>query len=234
MKRNIVIAAVTAAALIGGGTATALAVSGEDDAPARQTGAGATVTRDDDARRVESGTVTAADAITAALKEAPGTAVSAELDDDGDDDGDDRGDDGAAGWQVRILAGDDTWHTVSIDPASGNVLGSQTGREDDDDDTADVRAALKGTSVTAAQAAEAAAAKGTVTDVDLDDDGRAKAWDVSTGSGKDDRDWHVDLNTGKVTADSDDDGDDGDRDSRADDDHDDDHDDRHDDRHDVD
>ncbi|MDO0936675.1 PepSY domain-containing protein [Streptomyces sp. DG2A-72] len=223
MKRNIVIAAVTAAALIGGGTATALAVTGDDDAPARQKDA--TVTRDDAAPRVESGTVTAADAIAAALKEAPGTAVSAELDDDRDDDGGDDGDDGASGWKVRILADDTTWHTVRIDPANGNVLGSHTGREDDDDDTAGVRAALKGTSVTAEQAAEAAAAKGTVTDVDLDDDGRAKAWDVSTGSGKDDRDWRVDLNTGKVTADSDDD----DRNARADDDtgerHDDDHDD---------
>jgi hypothetical protein len=74
--------------------------------------------------------------------------------------------------------------------------------------------------VTAAQAAEAAAAKGTVTDVDLDDDGRAKGWDVSTGSGRDDRDWRVDLKTGKVTADSDDDSDD-DRNGRADDDTDD-------------
>ncbi|MGP4006140.1 PepSY domain-containing protein [Streptomyces sp. 4N124] len=219
MKRNIVIAAVTAAALIGGGTATALAVTGDDDAPARQKDA--TVTRDDAAPRVESGTVTAADAIAAALKETPGTAVSADLDDDRDDDGDD----GAAGWKVRILADDNTWHQVRIDPANGNVLGSHTGREDDDDDTAGVRAALKGTSVTAAQAAEAAAAKGTVTDVDLDDDGRSKAWDVSTGSGKDDRDWRVDLKTGKVTADSDDDDTD-DRNGRADDGRDDD---RHDD-----
>ncbi|WP_210593827.1 PepSY domain-containing protein [Streptomyces sp. GESEQ-35] len=198
MKRNIVIAAVTAAALIGGGTATALAAAGDDDgAAARKTDV--RVTGDDDSARVASGTVTAADAIATALKEAPGTAVSAELDDDGDDDG-------PAQWKVRVLAGDDTWHKVRIDPASGKVLGSHTGREDDDDDIAEVRAALKGTSVTAAEAAAATASKGTVTDIDLDDDGRSKAWEVETHpSGKDDRDYRVDLNTGKVTADTDDD-----------------------------
>ncbi|MEV6172995.1 PepSY domain-containing protein [Streptomyces sp. NPDC051954] len=214
MKRNIVIAAVTAAALIGGGTATALAVTGDDDGTAAPK-TGTQVTGDDDSARVASGTVTAADAIATALKEAPGTAVSAELDDDGD------GDDGPAQWKVRVLAGDDTWHKVRIDPASGKVLGSQTGRDDDDDadddDTADARAALKGTSVTAAEAATAAASKGTVTDIDLDDDGPSKAWEVETHpSGKDDRDYRVDLNSAKVTTDTDDDSDD--RNSRADDD----------------
>ncbi|CAM5260981.1 hypothetical protein SHIRM173S_09607 [Streptomyces hirsutus] len=64
-----------------------------------------------------------------------------------------------------------------IDPSSGKVLGSE--RDDDDDDAAEVRAALKGTSVTAEEAAKAAAAKGTVTSVDLDDDD-TEGWEVET------------------------------------------------------
>jgi len=153
---------------------------------------------------VSSVKVSAGDAVASALREAPGTAVSAELDDeDGDDDGE------RAAWEVDVLAGDGTWHSVRIDPSSGKVLGSQTESEDDTDDTAEVRAALKGTSVDAAEAAKAAAGHGTVTSVELDDDdhggGRA-AWEVDTRtSGKAEQDWRVDGKTGKVTADRPDD-----------------------------
>ncbi|MER5216374.1 PepSY domain-containing protein [Streptomyces sp. NPDC002838] len=212
MKRNIVIAAVTAAALIGGGTATALAVTGDGEGPARQA-ADVRVTgddvrdddgardddggQDDDAGKVVSAKVTAADAIASALRHDPGTAVSAELDDE--DDG------GPVVWKVDVLGGGDTWHSVRVDPGTGKVLGSHTEREDD---TAQVRAALKGTSVTAEEAAKAVTGKGTVTSVDLDEDGTSKGWDVEThASGKAEQDWRVDLNSGKVTADrADDDG----------------------------
>ncbi|MGC9441651.1 PepSY domain-containing protein [Streptomyces sp. WG5] len=230
MKRNIVIAAVTAAALIGGGTATALATTDDDDAgtTTRQTDVrGASDDDagdradddadaddaddrddsrdgdgDDDASRVSSAKVTAADAIAAALKEAPGTVVSAELDDEDDDDGDD-GDERAA-WEVDVLSGDGTWHSVWIDPVDGTVLGSE--KDDDEDDTDEVRAALRGTSVDAAEAAKAAAGHGTVTSVELDDDGYygdgEVAWEVETRtSGEDEQDWRVDPETGKVTAD---------------------------------
>lgn len=220
MKRNIVIAVVTAAALVGGGTATALAVSG-DDAPATRATESRAADDDgrdddrgradddgrddsdgDDARVASSGEVTAADAVAAALEHTPGTAVSAELDDD-DDDG------GKAVWEVDVLGGGDTRHSVRVDPGTGKVLGA---REDDEDDTAEVRAALKGTSVTAEEAAKAAAAKGTVTSVDLDDDDD-KGWEAEThASGGDERDWRVDLSSGSVTADRDDDGDDSDDD----------------------
>ena len=177
MKRNIVIAVVAAAALIGGGTATALAVTGGGgDAPQ---GTSTDVTAD----------VTAADAIASALRHTPGTAVSAELDDDR----------GAVAWEVDVLAGDGTWHSVRVDTGSAEVLGSHTEREDD---TAEVRAALKGASTSAAEAAEAAGAKGTVTSVDLDDD----AWEVETSApGKAEQDWRVYLRTGAVTADRTDD-----------------------------
>ncbi|MEU3095224.1 PepSY domain-containing protein [Streptomyces sp. NPDC006967] len=217
MKRNIVIAVVTAAALVGGGTATALAVSGDGDGGAataapvaltEQQRAGDDDRRGDDsddrdergddrddradddrADRPVSGDVTAADAIAAALKHTPGTAVSAELDD--------------GAWEVDVLGGGDNWHSVRIDPATGRVLGTE---KEDEDDTGEVRAALKGSSVTAEQAAKAAAAKGTVVSVDLDgDDGRGWEAETDASGGDDDRDWRVDPASGKVTADRDDD-----------------------------
>ncbi|MFF5372362.1 PepSY domain-containing protein [Streptomyces sp. NPDC013187] len=199
MKRNIVIAAVTAAALIGGGTATALATTGDDQGSARQA-AGTQLSkdtqddrddRDDDAARAASADVTASEAIASALKHTSGTVVSAELDDEDDS--------GKVVWNVDVLSGDNTWHSVSVDPANGKVLGSQT---DDEDDTAQVRAALKGSSVTAEEAAKAAAGKGVVTSVDLDEDGKNKSWEAETRkSGGAEQDWKIDLTSGKVTAD---------------------------------
>ncbi|MFF8584632.1 PepSY domain-containing protein [Streptomyces althioticus] len=200
MKRNIVIAVVTAAALVGGGTATALAVAGDDDDTT-------SVTRTDDDRddarddardddrdgaaapAPAAGKVTAAEAIAAALDHTPGTAVSAELDD--------------GSWEIDVLAEGDTWHTVRIAPDSGKVLGAQ---QDDEDDAAEVRAALKNAKVTAEQAAKTAESKGTVVSVDLDDDGDDQAWETETrASGGDERDWKVDLRSATVTADRDDD-----------------------------
>ncbi|MEU4491800.1 PepSY domain-containing protein [Streptomyces purpurascens] len=199
MKRNIVIAAVTAAALIGGGTATALATTGDGGGSARQ--AANTRVSDDDVRddqddrdddtKAASGDVTAPEAIASALKHTPGTVVSAELDDEDDSD--------KVIWKVDVLSGDNTWQSVRVDPSNGKVLGAQT---DDEDDTAQVRAALKGSSVTAEEAAKAAAGKGTVTSVDLDEDGKNKSWEAETRkSGGAEQDWKIDLNTGKVTAD---------------------------------
>ena len=213
MKRNIVIAAVTAAALIGGGTATALATTGDDQGSARQAantrlsdddgrddqdGADARDDRDDDAARTASADVTASEAIASALKHTPGTAVSAELDDEDDS--------ATLIWKVDVLSGDNSRHSVRIDPSNGKVLGSHA---DDEDDTAQVRSALKGSSVTAEEAAKAAAGKGTVTSVDLDEDGRNKSWEAETHkSGGAEQDWKIDLGTGKVTADHSDDRDD--------------------------
>ncbi|MEU3088516.1 PepSY domain-containing protein [Streptomyces massasporeus] len=197
MKRNIVIAAVTAAALIGGGTATALATTGDDEGSARQAATSQLSNddvrddRDDDAEKTASADVTASEAIASALKHTSGTVVSAELDDEDDSD--------KVVWTVDVLSGDNTWHSVSVDPANGKVLGSHT---DDEDDTAQVRAALKGSSVTAGEAAKAAAGKGVVTSVDLDDDGKKKSWEAETRtSGGAEQDWKIDLASGKVTAD---------------------------------
>ncbi|MFJ1971778.1 PepSY domain-containing protein [Streptomyces sp. NPDC087903] len=211
MKRNIVIAVVACAALVGGGTATALAVTGDGEASGsgqvRQTDARDADDdggrddddgrADDEAARVASADVTAGDAIASALRHASGTVVSAELDDE-------EGSGAAVVWEVDVLAGDNTWKSVRIDAANGRVLGSTAEREDD---TPQVRAALKGAPVTAAKAAEAVHGKGTVTAVELDEDGTSKAWEVETrgSAGQPEQDWRVDLRTGKVTADRSDD-----------------------------
>jgi uncharacterized membrane protein YkoI len=210
MKRNIVIAVVTAGVLIGGGTATALAVAGDDDGRAvsvddrrdddardeAKDDAGDTgEAQDDEAPQVKAGGTSAADAIAAALRHTPGTAVAADLDSD-----DDRG--GRAVWEVDVLTGNGAWRSVRVDPATGRVTGD---RAEEEDDPAGVRAALKATSVTAGEAAKAAGGKGTVTSVDLDDDrdgDRGAAWEVETRDGAD---WRVDPNSGKVTVDRSDD-----------------------------
>ncbi|MFD7462288.1 MULTISPECIES: PepSY domain-containing protein [unclassified Streptomyces] len=200
MKRNIVIAAVTATALIGGGAAVAFADGGDEARSAQRTtvvdtAAGVVA---DDADRAPASKLTAAQAIEAALKAQPGTVYSADLDDDrdGDDDGD--GDD--RGWEVDILGSGSTSYTVHVDPATGKVLGTDTDR--DEDDAAEARRLLKGADIDAREAAQAAEAKGVVTSVELDDDS-GEGWSAETAGS--DRDWHVDLRTGKVTADRGDD-----------------------------
>jgi uncharacterized membrane protein YkoI len=209
MKRNIVIAGIAVAALVGGGTATALAVTSDDGAATTKPSSArpADDSRDDDARdndardnddsradddtTVTPGKVTAAEAIGSALRHTSGTAISADLDD--------KDDSGPAVWDVDVLAKNSTWHSLQIDPATGKVLGSHVEHEDD---TAQVRAALKGTSVSAEEAAKAAAAKGTVTSVGLDEDGPSKTWDAETrATNGTEREWNVDLKTAQVTAD---------------------------------
>ncbi|MET9833899.1 PepSY domain-containing protein [Streptomyces sp. NPDC006385] len=215
MKRNIVIATVAAAALIGGGTVAAYA-SGDDSAPAqRQSHERVADDRDDNAddaaedraddrdddtaddrdddaaeagAQARTAKVTAAEAIAAALKHTPGTAVAADLDDDGSN-----------VWEVNVVKGDGAEYDVRVAADDGKVLGAQRDDDDDDNDGREDLAALKGSGVDAREAARAAAAKGTVTDVDLDDDGPA-AWSVETTKGE----WKVDLKTGKVTQDHDD------------------------------
>ncbi|MFD4529034.1 PepSY domain-containing protein [Streptomyces sp. NPDC058470] len=224
MKRNIVIATVVAAALVGGGTATALAVSGDDGASTPQLGARAASEvrdddglddengqdadgQDDDVTEVKAAKVTAADALTAALRHTPGTAVSADLDDEADENGE-NGEASKADvvtWDIDILDSAGKWHSVHVDPGTGKVLSSHTEREDGDnnaDAAARVRAVLKGSSTSAAEAAKAAAAQGTVTSIDLDEDAGTPAWEAETrtqsGTG---HDWLVDLRTAQVTPD---------------------------------
>lgn len=191
MKRKLVIAAVVASVAIGGGTAVAFA---DDDA--RGTTADVRTARPA-AEAPGSADVSAAEAIAAALKARPGTAVSADLDTEaGDDD---------RGWEVEILGTGTTSYDVLVDPATGRVLGTHTAG-DDADDVREARTLLRGTGVTAAEAAEKATTKGFVTSVDLEADG-AGAWEVETdGSSAEERDWNVALDDAKLTAVRDDDG----------------------------
>ena len=217
MKRKLVIATATAVALVTGGTAVALAAGGTGSAPVQQ--ARAALDRDDDRDDDRDGAaerearITAVQAIDAATKARPGTVVSAELDSDKDGDrdgdGDGDGDKDGDGWEVVVLgARGSTTHTVHIDPVSGRVLGTDT--DDDSDDDSDDIAAVKDAKTGARQAAQTAAAKGFVTSVELtdEDDAPATAWDVSvlpTGGGGAEDDWNVDVRTGTLAPDRDDD-----------------------------
>ncbi|WP_329270812.1 PepSY domain-containing protein [Streptomyces sp. NBC_01451] len=205
MKRNIVIATLTATALAGG-TVAAFAAGG--DGPAARDRAGTNVQvvsdRDDDAAEdaaddrtaVRSSAVTAAEAVAAALRHTTGTAVSAELEDDGAD---------AGTWGVEVVRGDGTEYDVKVS-GTGKVLGAH--RDTDDDSDSDDRAefaALKGAKSDAREAALAAASKGTVTEVGADEGNGAVAWNVETVKDGRASEWKVALDTGKVTRDHSDD-----------------------------
>jgi uncharacterized membrane protein YkoI len=201
MKRNLVIATVAAAALVTGGTFAAYASGDDDSAPAQRDSNTRVAddrddSRDDDTAGARTAGVTAADAVTAALKHTPGTAVAVDLEDDGED-----------AWDVDVVTSDGTEYTVRIATGSGKVLGAD--RDDDDSDGRDDLAALKGTSVDAREAARAAAARGTVTEVGLDDDGPA-VWTVETTKGE----WKVDPRTAELTQDRDDTDDDRNQDGK--------------------
>ncbi|WP_306321813.1 MULTISPECIES: PepSY domain-containing protein [unclassified Streptomyces] len=211
-RRTTVISAIAAVALLGGGTATAVAVSGDDggSGSSSATQQSSVRVKDDDGvsdnqeeiNEAKGAKVSAEDAIAAALKHTPGTAVGADLDSDN----------GRLVWEVDVIGAGNKWQHVDVDPGNGKVLGSHTERDDDGDDSAArVAATLKDASTSAEDAAKAAAAKGTVTSVDADDDGSVKVWEVETTSADGTQhDWHVDFQSGAVSVDhaSDDDGED--------------------------
>lgn len=206
MKRNLVIATLAAAALVGGGAYTAVAAVGGDATPSLRTAAEAVgvhdaddaddadntdniddaedadradaddrddsddeADRDDraDDRAAPAGSVTAAQAIAAALKSTPGVVASAELDDD------------ATHWEVEVLGKGDRTHDLRVDASKATVTPGDDRDDDgtDDDGTDDdrsERAALRAAGVNAAQATAEALkshAGATVTSVDFDDDG---------------------------------------------------------------
>ncbi|WP_020131152.1 PepSY domain-containing protein [Streptomyces sp. 303MFCol5.2] len=200
MKRKLVIAAVAASVVIGGGTAVAFA---DDEARtgAAEVRAGDPVAADRaEGSTASSSKTTAAEVIAAALRHTPGTAVGADREDDGAD---------AGTWHVDVVQADGVEQTVAVSPDTGKVLGVQRDTEDTDDtddadDAGEARAdlaALKGADVDAREAALAVAAKGAVTDVDLDVDDRATVWSVDTAKAGE---WQVDVRTGKVTQELDD------------------------------
>jgi uncharacterized membrane protein YkoI len=220
MKRNIVIATLTAAALVTGGTVAAFATGDDETATQSRAGSNTQVIadrddnaddaddvndtaddRDDDAddrTAATSGDVTAAEAIAAALKHTPGTAVSADLDDDGRD---------AGTWDVDVVKSDGSEYSVKVASDTGKVLGAQRDNDDSADDDNDDRAelaALKSAKFDAHEIALAAAAKGTVTEIGVDDDNGTVAWTVETVKNNATSEWKAALNTGKLTQSQDD------------------------------
>ncbi|MYU33594.1 MULTISPECIES: PepSY domain-containing protein [unclassified Streptomyces] len=196
MKRTIAISAVTAAVLVGGGVATAVAFADDDGGKGRDQ-----VTRSADRAeqsRATGGRVTLDEALAAALKSVPGTVTEAELDDD-DDDG------GRTVWELDVYGTDKAWHDVTVDAGSAKVLSA---RDDDDNDARD-RHAPRSAAVSLKAAVDAAtgAHPGTVTSVDLDDDEDGPLrWEVDvTGEDGARYDLDVDARTGEVTVDRDDD-----------------------------
>ncbi|RZE97558.1 PepSY domain-containing protein [Streptomyces albidoflavus] len=201
MKRNAVIAALTAVAVIGGGAA-AVAVSSGDDAPATASPADrvslvsgqestAPADRDDDqdakdddqddqrddkGAAADPGNVTVAQAIAAALNHTSGTVLSADLDDDGD-----------RRWEVEVATGGSTVHEIEVDSTTGKVVRTETDR--DEDDAAAELKAVQGAKVSARDAA--AAVDATVTSVEFDDG----HWEVEAGEA----DWTVPLDTPRAS-----------------------------------
>ncbi|MBC3989168.1 PepSY domain-containing protein [Streptomyces sp. AC563] len=236
MKRNLAIATAAAAVLIGGGTASAVALAHDgDDAPASPTRAADR----DDADRAEGDTDDTRDD-----RDARDDGAASDADDsDGADDREDvaegralRGaevtvreavdaalkarpgtvvaaeldaDDGArALWDVDILGSDGHWYELTLDGDTGKV--THQGRDDEDHSTVS-REALRGAKVSAADAARGAlrTAPGTVTSVEFGD-GPRPSWEVDVlakGDGDDERELDVDLTSGKATWHADDDAD---------------------------
>ncbi|MDX2919291.1 MULTISPECIES: PepSY domain-containing protein [Streptomyces] len=227
MKRNVTIAAITAAVLIGGTTAATVAFADSDgDRDRTSTRSASTVSladsdatddRTDDASddrsddrapaAAKGARISLDEAVAAALKSVPGTVTEAELDEDDDDH------DGRAVWELDVRGSDKKWHDVTVDAGNGKVLKT---RGDDNDDRD--RHAPRSSAVTLNEAAAAAlkTAPGAVTSIDLDDDGDDDSgsrsdvlrWDVDI-AGKDGKqhELRVDARTGKVTVDRDDDND---------------------------
>ncbi|MGW7050865.1 PepSY domain-containing protein [Streptomyces sp. NPDC054887] len=159
-------------------------------------------TSDDDTdgtKRVAS-TVTLDEAASAATKASPGTVTGAELDDD------------APVWEIDVFGKDAKWHDVDVDAGTAKVRSDRT--EDDEDDRAP-----RTTEVTVQEAAAAAlkARPGTLTSIDLDEDGGTQVWEAEVRS-KDGKhhELAVDARTAEVTADRDDQDDRADADDRDD------------------
>ncbi|MBT2368585.1 PepSY domain-containing protein [Streptomyces sp. ISL-10] len=208
MKRNLVIATVAAAVLVGGGAYTAVAVSADAStsssasASASASTSTTTAVRDDDDHDEElaapAGSVTLSEAVAAALKQTPGTVDSVDLADDGD-----------GHWEVDVLGKDDRTHELRVDSSNGTARVVDGDDGDDDADDRHDRAALRSASVDANEAVSAALRAhpgATVTSVDFDDDGGAH-WEVELHDGKadDETEARVDARTGKVSHPQDDD-----------------------------
>ncbi|MEU0276498.1 PepSY domain-containing protein [Streptomyces sp. NPDC006307] len=107
MKRNLIVAAVTAAALLTGGTAAAFAASADEEAPAQA--------------RHSAPKVTAEQALKSVAGH--GTVVSLDLDDDG-----------ATTWDVEVLTKDGKVQEWTVDATTAKATQDQDDHQDQDDD----------------------------------------------------------------------------------------------------
>ncbi|MEU8870859.1 PepSY domain-containing protein [Streptomyces javensis] len=180
MKRNIVIASVTAAALVTGGTAVAVAGT-QSSSPAARSASPADRAASPAAASTGASLTQAAGA---ALKAVPGTLDSIDRD--------------HGRWEADVLGKDGEWHEVTLD-ANGKVTGQRVDRDDDSDpeDAAEAKA-LRHASVSAVGAARKSASRGTVTSVEFDGD-RTPVWEVETVKNHKEHDLIVDPRSGKVT-----------------------------------
>lgn len=226
MKRNVIIASLAAAGVVGGAVIAGSAIADDQDDRPRPLNAGSSADlsaddqpakgKDDDSdesghKGSSTSWVSAEQAVERALKEAPGVAYGLELEDD------DRA------WEVDILTRDGENRQIDIARKGGDVLENvlENDRDDDDDDDRRegerLKSALNGASVNLADAARIANEKvpGTIEEIELND--RGKAWKVEfedvDGRDDDDLELRIDVNSGKATLLDDDD----DRDDRDDD-----------------
>ncbi|WP_262701593.1 MULTISPECIES: PepSY domain-containing protein [Streptomyces] len=169
MKR-IIIASIAAAALVGGGTAVAVAGT-QSSSPATQSSTPA-------AASTGASLTQAADA---ALKAVPGTLDSIDRD--------------HGRWEADVLGKDGKWHEVTLD-ANGKVIGQHVDRDTDPEDAAEAKA-LRNATVSATEAARKASGS-TVTSVEFDGD-HTPVWEVETVKNHKERDLNVDAHSGKVT-----------------------------------
>ncbi|GAA2294222.1 PepSY domain-containing protein [Streptomyces violaceusniger] len=190
MKR-VIIASVAAAALVGGGTAFAVASDGTDSARPSSTAFQTT-----DAAVATDARASLSDAAHAALKAVPGTLDSIDRD--------------HGRWEADVLGKDGEWHEVTLD-ANAKVIDQRVDRDTDAEDAAEAKA-LRNADVSATEAARKAASS-TVTSVEFDGD-QTPVWEVETVKHHKERDLNVDAHSGKVTQapadDHDDDGSDDD------------------------
>ncbi|MFG2920222.1 PepSY domain-containing protein [Streptomyces sp. NPDC048305] len=199
MKRNIAIATLTAAVLVGGGLVATAAFADSDSGAKddRTAGAGRSA---DGTREQAAGRTNVDEAVSAASKAVPGTVTEAELDDD---------DDSRTVWELDVYGSDKVWHDVTVDASTGKVLSHRADDDNDDRDRHAPRSA--GVALDAAVKAALAQQSGTVTAVDLDDDDDddrrgALRWDVDvTGKDGKEHELRVDAKSGAVTVDRDDD-----------------------------
>jgi uncharacterized membrane protein YkoI len=185
--RRLLVAGVAVAALAGGGAATAVAATPDDEG--RHILGRVADTADDDLPDPTNARITADQAMAAALKAVPGTVGQADL--DGDHDG--------AAWEVEILTPSAGAREVLIDAMTGAVRAQRA-----DDDTDDL-AALNSVKTRAQEAVKTAgrAAPGTVTSVELDRRHGTLVWEVEvTDRSGAERKLAMDAATGKVTADT--------------------------------